>query len=150
MHKTDKYHTIIQIKAVSLYYNIKTKDMKITKTKALQFIQAAKKQKPSIKGMRCEIQERVPLGDRNPADCHVLNDTDYFDSGDCDAASAKWILDQIYTGKHPDIISLAFYRFDGIWNGSPDYELYDHLWIENAKEQFEKFLEGDKFETQTT
>jgi hypothetical protein len=123
--------------------------MRIIKTKAYQFIQAAKKQKPSIKGMMCEVRERFPLGDKKPSECHLLNDTDMRDSVRCDAGSIKWILDEIYKGEHPDVIDLAFYRFDGMCNGYPDYELHDHLWIENAKEKFEKFMNGEQFETET-
>ena len=124
--------------------------MKITKTQAVRFIRDVKRKHPHIRGMRCEIQERFPLEDKKPNECNILNDTDLDDSSRCDPFMAQWILNAICKGEHPNVLSLAFYRFDGIWNGSANYELYDHVWVEYCKEKFKKWINGEDFETTTT
>jgi hypothetical protein len=120
--------------------------MEIKKTQALNFMKAVKQTRPDLIRLMCEVQERCPLGDKLPIDCNDLNDTDYADSSKCDAGTIKWFLDKMYKGEHPNVLSLAFYQR----NGLHDWVLYDHIWVDNCKEQFELFLNGSKFKTQTT
>lgn len=121
--------------------------MEITKKQARSFIRAIKYKNPKMHSFECRIQERTPLdlfGKVEPSECNELNDTDYFDDSRCDEGNMKRILEKIYAGEHPNVISISLYT------RGKDSQLWDHVWVEYAKEQFERFLQGEKFESQTT
>ena len=121
--------------------------MKITKKQTRGFIRAIKFYNPKMYSFECRIQERVPLqlfGKVEPSQCNELNDTDYFDDSRCDEGGMKRILEKIYACEHPNVISISLYT-----KGS-DSQLWDTVWVEYAKEQFELYLKGKLFETATT
>ena len=117
--------------------------MKITQKQAGGFIKAIKNKNPKMKYYWCRLIEREPLS-KEPSECNGLDDTDFRDDFRCDASGMQWLLERIYKGEHPNIIDLSLYT------RGRDSELYDHVWVEFAKEQYEKYLVGEDFETGTT
>ena len=118
--------------------------MKITQKQARGFINAIKAKNPKMHQFECRLIQRKSLGYKEPGACNELNDTDYFDDFKCDASGMQWLLQMIYKQEHPNIIDMSLY------SRGRDSELIDHVWIEFAKEQYEKFISGQDFKTGTT